>query len=232
MPRRTSALTEAALALFGCLEELGARRTNPVLEVLRGADAVHAHRRYPEGYLRFGGAPLAAYYHCHDAPGRPAAEHGHFHVFVRPARATEALASWAHVAALSMDRMGQPLRWFAVNQWVTGSAWLPGARLAARLAHVPPAAAPRLALVERWLAAMLRLYTPELRTLLAQRDRALTGAKAARPADDILQDRALYVLATLPVDLPGKLGELLAAADAAGGLRYGGGVRRSRGTKP
>lgn len=110
-----------------------------------------------------------------------------------------------------MDRMGQPLCWFAVNRWVTGGAWLPSARLAARLAHVP-IAAPRLALVERWLAAMLRLYAPEPCILLARRDRTLTGIKAARSADDVRRDRAVYVV--------------------AGALRYGANVRRSGGTKP
>lgn len=185
--------------MYACVEAMARRRTNPVLEVLRGVTDVRWRRRYPTGHLRFRGACLRAFYHCHRVPGRPADEHGHFHVFVRAPREADTLERWTHAAALSMDELGQPLGWLAVNRWVSGGRWRKARTIVALLDRVEiPAGA---LLPERWLGAMLRAFRPEIAALLARRDRELTRLAASRAAADVLADRSVYVLATQPVDL-------------------------------
>ena len=185
------------------------RQTNPVLEVLRGVTAVEWRRRYPPGHLRFGGVRLRAFYHCHGAPDKSADEHGHFHIFVRSPKTPDALKHWTHAVALSMDRMGQPVAWFAVNHWVSGGSWQQAGRIVTLLDRVEMPSG--VLLTERWLGAMLRLFRAEIADLLSSRDRELSRCRASRPATAILADRAVYILAAQPVDLLARLGSLLAA---------------------
>jgi hypothetical protein len=189
--------------LYACTEEMARQRTNAVLEVLQGVTDVQWRRRYPAGHLRFRGACLRAFYHCHRVPGRPADEHGHFHVFVRASREADTLEHWTHAAALSMDGMGQPLAWFAVNRWVSGGRWRKARTILALLDRVAIPAGARLP--ERWLGAMLRAFRPAIAELLARRDRELKRLSASRAAAEILADRSVYILAAEPVDLLARL---------------------------
>jgi hypothetical protein len=175
------------------------RRTNAVLEVLQGATAVQWNERYPAGHLRFRGACLRAFYHCHRVPGAASGEPGHFHVFVRAPRAADRLENWTHVAALSMDALGQPLAWLAVNRWVSGGPWRQARAIVALLDRVAIPGGARLP--ERWLGAMLRAFRSEIAKLLARRDRELARLAASRTPADVLADRSVYVLAARPVDL-------------------------------
>ena len=209
---------EAAQRLYACIQEMAERQTNPVLEVLQGVTSVEWERRYPLEHLRFGGACLRAFYHCHRAPGKSADEHGHFHVFVRAPQAADTLEHWTHVAGLSMDMLGQPLGWHAVNRWVSGGLWQQAEKIVMLLdrVEIPPGTL----LIERWLGAMLRLFRPEIVDLLSRRDRELSRLGASRAATDILADHAVYALAAQPVDLLARLGSLLAAnAEKTAGRR-------------
>ena len=206
---RVSSAAEPARLLYACVQEMARRRTNPVLEVLGGTTSVEWDRRYPPELLRFGGARLRAYYHCHRAPGTRADEHGHFHVFVRSPRDPDTLERWTHVAALSMDGLGQPLGWQAVNHWVSGGLWRPATKTLTLLDRAEVHAG--VLLIERWLVAMLRLFRAEIASLLRRRDSELARLAAPRATADIRADRALYILAAEPVDLLARLGSHLAA---------------------
>ncbi|NIR60961.1 MAG: hypothetical protein GWO02_16345 [Gammaproteobacteria bacterium] len=197
----------AAHAVLECVRAMGARRSNAVLELLAGHEPVQ-RRRYPEGGLRLGGA-WRAYYHCHPAPRRPPAEHGHFHVFA----ALPGGQAWTHVAGLSMDRLGQPLRWFAVNRWVTGGVWVAAPALAAMVARLP---VPDAGLVERWLAALLVMHRRALAGLLRARDRRLTEVNVGLAGGDIFESREVYELAERPIDLTTSLERVLSGARPAG----------------
>ncbi len=188
---------ERLAELIASLQEMGARDSNPVLEILPAGEAPVRGRRYPEGgTLRFGGEAWRAYYHSHpEGPVAPG-EHGHFHIFCRRPR------DWAHLAALAMDGEGQPLAWCAHNLWVTGGEWL--SPEAARECLARPPGGADCGTVERWLGAMLALYAPRLQALLQQRDRAL---RAGGGGEHLWQDRGVYELARLPVDLVGDLGQ-------------------------
>ena len=142
------------------------------------------------------------YYHAHPADERAPGEHGHFHLFVPAAREPGAIS---HLAGISLDAKGLPLRLFTTNRWVTGDAWSDAATLAARLPGFALRAHGPLAPVARWLAAMVHLYADVIVTLLHERDRRL----AARA--DALEDRSLHIVSERPVCLSDRLGRLEAA---------------------
>lgn len=204
---------DAALDLLACLQAFGEQGGNPVLALLGPERQLVVDRKYPQPPLSFGAGRWRAYYHHHDGQPLAPGEHGHFHVFMR-APGPDNGRSWAHLAGLGMDAMGQPLRWFAVNGWVTDDAWLSRAWLRARLAELVPD--PGDALLPAWLCAMLGLYLDELDALLDARDRALDAAADGRAPEAVRTDRQLYQLAERPIHLQARLEAALTAPPQAG----------------
>ena len=61
-------------------------------------------------------------------------------------------------------------------------------------------------LLNRWVAAMIGLYKPQLGELLAQRDAAVMDWRRRRRAKvHVLEDRRLEVTSTLPIDIEAQL---------------------------
>ena len=137
--------------LIDVINQFAAQQSNPVLEILPRDGHIEYDRKYPEPILDFATGGVCAYYHCHSTANRPAAEHGHFHIFLQ----NEA-GQWCHLAGLSVDAYGQPLQWFTVNHWVTGEAWGQSQVLLHGLACL--VSSPQHNLVEQWLLALLQFY--------------------------------------------------------------------------
>lgn len=219
-----------AQALLATLQAFAAAQTNAVLAVLDDPARIVAERKYPAGSLWFGGGLWRAYYHCHapvgtrsdthSTPAAQAGEHGHFHLFRRlpPARygrrdadpfaeetgcpTQDTAPQWSHLAALAMDHQGLPLRWFAVNHWVSGGVWLSAPQWEAVLAMPGKAGeAPDTpqALTGAWLFAMLGLYRDTLVELLHARDAFLQALPPTQSS--WLEGHHYYELASRPVQL-------------------------------
>lgn len=163
-----------AALLFDCIQKMGAHRSNPVLELLRDIPTFVEGGKYPQPPLAFGKDGWRSYYHSHSIADADVREHGHFHLFTRKGQ------GWAHLAALSMDLEGQPLR----NALV-------------------PSEEPDV--LRQWLVSLLKLYQPELGDLLDARDARIAGLLQGRSKDEVLDDRTLYELAGMPIDLTAKL---------------------------
>lgn len=193
--------------LFDCIQRLATHASNPVLEVLRDVAVVEQEHKYPEHGLAFAGNGVRAFYHCHDAVSRLAEEHGHFHLFLHCGGEREPLQNWTHLAGLSIDRLGQPLRWFTVNRWVSGGPW----RGAPELATFMEQNMTREGLlpVEEWLLAMMSMYKPELVSLLNARDQILTQLKTGSDEQAVLEDRRYYEFSSCAIDLLTKFHEFV-----------------------
>ncbi len=191
---------QAVETLFHCLTEMGKQNSNPVLQVINNEKRIVVERKYPKGMLQFKGAGWQAFYHCH--ANKPEllklfeAEHGHFHIFVKVASEP---VSWSHMVALSMDVLGQPLRWFTVNHWVTDEAWVKAEVLIQKLQDIP--FAHQQTLLTQWLLAMLAVYQQELSALLLRRDEFFKG----KQQQTITEDRGIYLLTEQAVNLKDKL---------------------------
>ena len=185
--------------MLQCLLEMGQADSNPVLEVIADASPVVEEVKYPKGHLHFNGSGWRAYYHCHanqsDIHHLFAAEHGHFHFFIC---SDEASDTWSHLVALSMDALGQPLRWFMVNHWVTGETWLPANQLTTLIQNIPYQK--QESLLEEWLLCMLEIYKTEISGLLLKREQH-PGIQDAQQR----QNRDIYLLAEEKIDLQQKL---------------------------
>jgi hypothetical protein len=187
------------LRLFVILQEMAAERTNAVLELVGNVDHLESEHSYPETSLFFAADRWRAFYHCHESTSLHPDEHGHFHIFTDTGD-----QGWAHVAGLSIDNMGQPLQWFAVNRWVTDGPWLEQDKFSVHLndaAHDDE----EDKLVGRWLLALLQVYRDALSALLINRDEQIQLFSKERSRVETLDDRDIYTLATHPIDLQSML---------------------------
>jgi hypothetical protein len=195
-----------AVQLFDCIQDMGVQRSNPVLELLRDIPVFEQGKKYPQPALAFGQDDWRGYYHSHLMAGAEVTEHGHFHLFTRTGQ------GWAHLAALAMDQQGQPLRWVMTNRWVTGGEWRDRNSLLSAIDTLVPGEEPDV--LRRWLASVLKLYRPELGNLLDARDARIAGLLQGHSRDEVLDDRARYELASVPIDLTARLTSALAGESA------------------
>jgi len=190
----------AVEGLYQSLLEMGRLESNAVLEVLPDPDKFKQGQKYPAGNLNFSGLGLRAYYHNHAEPYVRENEHGHFHIFVTDDPSQD-VKLWQHLAALSVDAMGQAQSWFCVNNWVTGGTWLKAKTAKSELLKLFQQDAAQFAPVEKWIFYMLATYFSRLLNLLEVRDSRIESLAAANGPDTLFKDRSIYDLAEMPVDL-------------------------------
>jgi len=159
-------------------------------------------------------------------------EHGHFHLFQRaegmprgvmplllPEAAIANLTTppqaapskrgardeVSHLLAIALDGRGEAVRLFTTNRWVTGETWYRAEdviRMIERfsLDHVEPAS-----IVGRWIAAVVRLYQPEIAMLLRKRDEAVMDPRRQRRRVDVFENPKFEITSSLAIDLDARL---------------------------
>ncbi len=105
----------------------------------------------------------------------------------------------SHLIGISMDAYGVPIRLFTVNLWVTGDVWCVADDVRAMLDcflidHAQPSWP-----VNRWTGAMIRLFRPQIGTLLDARDGAVQLWRDAYPDRNVFEDRELQITSTLDI---------------------------------
>jgi hypothetical protein len=213
---RMCAAGEEVLAIHRRLEAGG---ENVVGEVLRGEGTFYELDHYPKGDVYDRSSHAQYFYHAHPGAMRDS-EHGHFHTFLRAAGMPEGIVParlkrsepWpegeeaiSHIIAISMDGAGQPIRLFSTNRWVTGETWYRQAdvcRMIDRFAlnDTEPARP-----TDRWLGAMLRLFWPQIITLLKARDNTLAAWQKQLSGRDALEDRRLEITAQSAISVEAQL---------------------------
>lgn len=192
--------TAAARQLFDLLRTLE-RRGVTVIDLIRGGQASEPWRLYPDESGVFDRRTRCQFYfHAHSDA---ADEAGHFHtVRLFPDHT-------AHIVAISMAADGWPRALFTVNQWATGDADEPPARLKlfARLFSLDERRNP--AEVVRFVKLVYRAFLPEIEALQDAKARALATYRATHPGRDPFEDRALEVLSRVEIDVCARATEVV-----------------------
>jgi hypothetical protein len=144
------------------------------------------------------------YYHAHASRRRPGNEHGHFHLFAQGSHPGD----YAHLAGISLDARGQPVRLFTTNRWVTGEAWRQAADVELALARFAVHTRGRMAPVARWLTAMVRLFLPQLVQLVRRRDAVMARRSARQAWEALCEDRRLDVVTQSRISLSQRIQQL------------------------
>ncbi len=178
-----------------------------VSEVTRASAKLNDWEHYPQGDVYDSEHFSQYYFHVHPAAERPYGEFGHFHTFLRgpglPRKAS--IDAVCHLIGIGVDRRGKALRLFTTNRWVTDETWHSGEDIAAvlnrfNIEHARPSWP-----VNRWVSSLLRLFRPQILTLLKQRDLAVRSWTAEHPERDTLEDSALEVISEVGISVEGQV---------------------------
>ncbi len=168
----------------------------------RGEQPITAWEHYPADDCRDPKTGAMFYYHAHEPEEWDRDEHGHFHLFVRPAVG----ADFTHAMAIAMTPHGLPNALFSTNDWVTAEKMLPATEVLELLHQRWEIKRARPSwMVTQWLSAMVTLLQPLTEKLLQLRDQRLTWSDEVKPASALLGDRNIHILSELPVDLMNML---------------------------
>lgn len=193
-------LLDVADEFYGIHRALAQDGLTILTELLRDQpdDTLQRWQHYPAGDVEDAVSGAMYYYHAHDQAERPADEHGHFHLFVRP----ESSSAFSHVVGVSLDALGRVRTAFTTNRWVTDELMRPADEVLALLANrfVIDRARPSW-LVSRWLMSVPRLIWPQVERLLHKRDEALAWTGASTLPEVVAEDRFRQVLSEESVDL-------------------------------
>jgi len=213
------AMREAAVEVLTCQHVL-AKTGHTVLTELDAEPgaAIADWQHHPQGDVYDAEHHAQFYFHIHPEAERLAGELGHFHLFLRREGMPTDIVPLAargdglcHLAAISVDRSGRPLRLFTTNRWVTDETWFAASDLIGlvdrfAIGHAQPSWP-----VNRWITALSRLYRPEIGWLLRRRDRALADHSRGRPLSEVLDDHSLEVLSQVDINIAERIDDLDAA---------------------
>lgn len=213
---RLDQILEAGAEALNCQRVLNKTGDTIVSEVLREQGQFMEWQHYPLGDVFDPEYHSQYYYHAHPKEERVGGEHGHFHTFLRPygmpsglkpvplpdytapANENDALS---HLIGVSMDRYGTPFRLFSTNRWVTGETWYSAADVIEMLDHFAIDHARPSWPLNRWLTAILRLFRPQIVTLLEQRDAAITRWTEDHGTDNVFEDRRLEITSQVSINV-------------------------------
>ena len=206
-------MADAGVKAVACIRDLHARRSNLVIEVLRGCSDFTEWEHYPPGDVRDPKSQAQYYFHAHPTNERTNPDYGHFHLFMRqkgtvagiwPGKNIPFAAdddTQSHLIAISMSPAGMPERLFTTNRWVTGEAWFKAADVIRMLDRfVIDLDHPSRALND-WLTAMLVLFRLQIEGLLAERDCAILQWQADHAETDVFEDRRLEITSSQEISL-------------------------------
>ena len=149
------------------------------------------------------------YYHAHSADEMPNEEHGHFHVIKRDAK------SFHHLIGIALNQKGLPIRLFTTNQWVTGEEIADSEMVMKSIRGFEMVTKGRMALVTKWISALLQLFATEIEDLILERDQKiaqLVGKQGNREL--VLNSKKYHVLTECKIDLMGRLSDHLLAVNS------------------
>jgi hypothetical protein len=227
-------VASAAAVIRECRRVLVANGSTLAREAVGKSGKVGDWRHYPAGDVYDPSSHAQYFYHRHPAAEGVAdeAEHGHFHLFLRaegmprgvkPLLLPEAAIAnlptppqaapskrgardeVSHLVAIALNRAGEAVRLFTTNRWVTGETWYRADDVIRMLERFSLDTAEPAGVVNRWLAAVVRLYQPEIAMLLRKRDEAVMDPRRRRRRIEVFEDPKLEITSSLAIDLDARL---------------------------
>jgi hypothetical protein len=144
------------------------------------------------------------YYHAHSADEMPNGEHGHFHVTKRDTK------GFHHLIGIALNPKGLPIRLFTTNQWVTGEEMADSTTAIKSIRGFEMVKKGRMALVSRWVSALITLFSAEIEGLILERDQKIAQLVAEIGNREIvLNSKKYHVLTECKIDLMQRLSDHL-----------------------
>ncbi len=225
-------MAAAAAVIRDCRRELATRSSSVVAEVTASSPTICAWRHYPAGEVYDPKSHAQYFFHAHSRDARQALERGHFHTFLRaegmpsgvaplllpelavadlPATPPQAAPlnrgkrdEVSHLIAIAIDHRCEPIRLFTTNRWVTGETWYRAEDVIRMLDRFVIAEPEPSAVLNRWIAAVVQLFRPQIAALLRTRDEAVMAWRRRRRTA-VFEDRRLEITSSLDIELEPQL---------------------------
>ena len=171
---------------------------------LCGAKAFVEWQHYPANDLVDEVSGYEFYYHAHSADEMPNGEHGHFHVIKRNAK------GFHHLIGIALNQKGLPTRLFTTNQWVTGEEMADSTMVVKSIQGFEMVTKGRMALVTKWIGALIQLFATEIEGLILERDQKLAKLVAQQGNRElVLNSKEHHVLTECKIDLMERISDHL-----------------------
>ena len=149
------------------------------------------------------------YYHAHSADEMPHGEHGHFHVIKRDAK------GFHHLIGIVLNPKGLPIRLFTTNQWVTGEEIAGSTMVIKSIRGFEMVKKGRMALVSRWVSALITLFSVEIEGLILERDQKIAQLVAEMGSRElVMNSRKQNVLTECKINLMVRLSDHLSVVNS------------------
>ena len=171
---------------------------------LCGAKAFVEWQHYPANDLVDEVSGYEFYYHAHSADEMPNGEHGHFHVIKRNAK------GFHHLIGIALNQKGLPTRLFTTNQWVTGEEMADSTMVVKSIQGFEMVTKGRMALVTKWIGALIQLFAKEIEGLILERDQKIARLVAQQGNRElVLNSKEHHVLTECKIDLMERISDHL-----------------------
>jgi len=174
---------------------------------LAGSKTCVELRHYPAKDIFDEATGNCFFYHAHQSHHFSSnEEHGHFHLFHYDQNPkNKANKAFFHIAGLSIDAFGSPLRWFTTNRWVTGERLCTARHIEKVLPYFQIQSHGRLSPIANWLSAMVRLFSSDIASILYARDSLLKERFAHTKRMIVLEDRTLDIVSECRISLSTRI---------------------------
>lgn len=136
------------------------------------------------------------YYHSHAFEEMLAGEHGHFHIIQRSDE------TFHHLIGIALNQKGLPVRLFTTNQWVTRESVLDARASFKLLKKFNMNIKGRMAPISQWLSALIKLFLPEIKRLLIEREHKILELAAKLGNRELaLHSKKHHVLTQCKIEL-------------------------------
>ncbi|QWE15375.1 hypothetical protein [Polynucleobacter sp. AP-Sving-400A-A2] len=171
---------------------------------LCGAKEFVEWQHYPANDLVDEVSGYEFYYHAHSADEMPNGEHGHFHVIKRNAK------GFHHLIGIALNQKGLPTRLFTTNQWVTGEVIADSTIAMRSIQGFEMVTKGRMALVTKWIGALIQLFAKEIEGLILERDQKIARLLAQQGNRElVLNSKEHHVLTECKIDLMERISDHL-----------------------
>ncbi len=182
---------------------------------LKDKDQHESMSHYPKGDRIDRQTGAQYFYHCH-RENFESTEHGHFHCFLRYKHIPKhikptPLDDWdkhidnpmTHIIAISMNNLGQPIRLFTVNRWVSSEIWYDAKHASNFIKRFDMTLTddPYWQILDQWVESMLHLFAPQIAWLYTTRDAAIKSLQQSNPGENIYESERFEELSSIAIDL-------------------------------
>jgi hypothetical protein len=181
---------------------------------LNGKERYEHMSHYPLGDRIDHNTGAQYFYHCH-REDYERTEHGHFHCFLRykhiPKLIKPApLADWdryidnpmTHLIAIGINQLGQPIRLFTVNRWVTSEVWYAADHTTRLLkCYKMTLEHSYWQALDKWVEGVVHLFAPQIFWLHQERDKKIRIHQEINSVENPYMDYDLEELSEIAIDL-------------------------------